>query len=78
MLSIYGRYEHSMSISHIRIMIMLYVYITLACDIFKVEYIKADFKAVFFTLNPKIKLIFSNQIKFLGYKLLLEMYSIVS
>ena len=38
-------------------------------DVFVVEYITPDFKAVFFTLNPKIILIFSNQIKFLRYKL---------
>ena len=47
--------------------------ITLVCDVYKIEYIIADFKTVFFTLNPKIILIFSHQMKFLRYKLLLEM-----
>ena len=44
--------------------------ITLASDVFKVEYILADFKEVF----KLILIFFSNAIKFLRYMLLLEMY----
>ena len=47
-----------------------------ACDVFKVKYIIANFKAVF-SPNLKILLIFSTQINFLRYKLLLEMYGTV-
>ena len=36
--------------------------ITLASDVFKIKYIIADFKAVFFKLNLKIIFSFSNQI----------------
>ena len=59
-----------------KIQIFSELLIILACNVFKVEYIIADFKADFM-LNPKIMLIFSNQIKFSRNKLLLEMYRTV-
>ena len=49
---------------------------TLTCDIFKVKYIIADFKPAFYA-ESKNHSHFSNQIKFLKYMLLLEMYGTV-
>ena len=46
--------------------------ITLARDVFNVKYIIADFKAALYA-KSKNHSHFSNQIKFLRYKLLLEM-----
>ena len=52
----------------------IYTYMTLASDVFKVKYIIADSKAVFVCWIQNLDSLFSNQIKFLEYKLILERY----